>query len=135
MVSIPTNHRQAEEAGFNMVMGATVSGEKLQNEALHFWVPENAPVIENDPRSGSQNKQKLHVRSVLPYQVSYTNMEGLRELRGMVVFPTEETTQGYSCRSTDYADYTVRLAYTTFYARCLMRHTNYSDYEGKTTYT
>ena len=33
--------------------------------------------------------------AVFPYKVSSViNMEGLRELRGMVVFPAEETTPG-----------------------------------------
>ena len=31
------------------------------------------------------------------YKILYTNMEGLRELRGMAVFPAEETTRGYFC--------------------------------------
>ena len=35
--------------------------------------------------------------------------EGLRKLRGMVVFPAEETTRGYSCYSGDYADYAAHL--------------------------
>ena len=42
-------------------------------------------------------------------------MEGLRESRGMVV-PAEETTRGYFCYSSDYADYAAHLAYTTLYA-------------------
>ena len=62
-------------------------------------------------------------------------MEGLRELRGMVVFPAEETTRGYSCYSTDYADYVAHLAYTNLYAICLLKHTNYADYADKITYT
>ena len=43
-------------------------------------------------------------------------MEGLRELRGMVVFPAEATTRGYCCYSVDYVDYAAHLAYTTLYA-------------------
>ena len=31
------------------------------------------------------------------YKIHYTNMEGLRELREMAVFPAEETTRGYFC--------------------------------------
>ena len=54
-------------------------------------------------------------------------MEGLRELRGMVVFPAEETTRGYSCFSGAYADYAAHPAYTTLYAIHLMKHTNYAD--------
>ena len=41
-------------------------------------------------------------------------MEGLRELRGMVVFPVEETTRGYSWYSGDYADYAAHLANTSY---------------------
>ena len=56
-------------------------------------------------------KEHVHT-TVLPnealffvyYKVSSTNMEGLRELRGMVIFPAEETTRGCSCYSGDYAD-------------------------------
>ena len=70
-----------------------------------------------------------------PYKVSCTNMEGLRELRAMVVLPAEETTRGYSCYSTDYTEYAAHLAYTTFYAICFMKHTNYADYADKITYT
>ena len=44
---------------------------------------------------------------------SSTDMDGLRKLRGMVVFPVEETTRGYSCYSGDYADYAAHLAYKT----------------------
>ena len=62
-------------------------------------------------------------------------MEGLRKLRRMVAFPAEETTRGYSCYCTDYADYAVHLAYTTFYATCLIKRTNYADYADKITYT
>ena len=62
-------------------------------------------------------------------------MEGLRELRGMVVFPAEETTRQHSCHSIDYADYAAHLAYTTFCAICLMKHTNYAGYADKITYT
>ena len=61
-------------------------------------------------------------------------MEGLRELLGMVVFPAEETTRGYSCCSGDYADYVAHLAYTTLYAIRLMKHTNYADYAEQITY-
>ena len=43
-------------------------------------------------------------------------MEGLRKLRGMVVFPAERTTRGYSCCTGDHADYAAHLAYTTLYA-------------------
>ena len=46
----------------------------------------------------------------LPYKHSSTDMEGPRKLRGMVVFPVEETARGYSCYSGDYA---AHLAYTT----------------------
>ena len=70
---------------------------------------------------------------VFPYEHS-SNMEGLRELRGMVVFPAE-TTRGFSSYSTDYADYAAHLAYTTLYAIGLMKHTNYADYADKITYT
>ena len=66
---------------------------------------------------------------------SSTNMEGLCELRGMVVFPAEETTRGYSCYSSDSADYAAHLAYTTLYAIHLMKHTNYADYADKITCT
>ena len=71
-------------------------------------------------------------------KVPCTNMEGLRELRGIVVCPAEETMRGYSCYPTDYAGYTAHLAYTTFYATCPIKHTNYADYADyadKTTYT
>ena len=62
-------------------------------------------------------------------KVSYTNMEGLCELRGMVFSLWKRLyTQGYSRCSTDYADYAAHLAYTTFYAICLMKHANYADY-------
>ena len=53
--------------------------------------------------------------------------------RGMVVFPTEETTRGYSCYSTDYADYAAHLACTTLYAIRIVKHTNYADYADKIT--
>ena len=64
-----------------------------------------------------------------------SNMEGLREVRRMIVFPAEETTQGFSSYSTDYADYAAHLAYTTLCAIGLMKHTNYTDYADKITYT
>ena len=72
---------------------------------------------------------------LFPYKVSSTNMEGLRELRGMVGFPAEETTRGYFCYSTDYVDYAAHLAYTSLYAIRLMKHTNYADYADKITNT
>ena len=62
-------------------------------------------------------------------------MEGLRELRRMVVFPAEETTRGCSCYSGDWADYAAYLAYTTLYAIRPMEHTNYADCADKITYT
>ena len=62
-------------------------------------------------------------------------MDALRELRGMVVFRAEETIRGYSCCSTDDADYAAHLAYTTLYAICHMKHTYYADYADKMTYT
>ena len=47
---------------------------------------------------GSISSQyKAHVSIVFYYTILYTNMEGLRELRGMAVFPAEETTRGYFC--------------------------------------
>ena len=70
----------------------------------------------------------------LYYKISYANMEGLRELRGMVVFLSEETTRGYTCYSTGYADYAAHLTYTTLYKVCLMKHTHYADYTDKMTY-
>ena len=36
-----------------------------------------------------------------PYKVSSPSMEGLHELRRMVVFPAEETMRGHSCYSGD----------------------------------
>ena len=62
-------------------------------------------------------------------------MEGLRELRGMVVFPAEETTWGYSWYSTDNANYAAHLAYTTLYAICLMKHTIETTQTAQTTRT
>ena len=74
---------------------------------------------------------------VFCYKISSTNMESLRELRGMVVFPAEDTTGDTladSCYSGDYADYAAHLAYTTLYAIRLMKHTNYAAYADKITY-
>ena len=64
-------------------------------------------------------------------------MESLRKLRGMVLFPAEETrdTLADSCYSGDYADYAAHLAYTMLYAIRLMKDTNYADYADKITYT
>ena len=62
-------------------------------------------------------------------------MEGLGKLRGMVVFPAEETTRGYCCCSGDYTDYAAPLAYKTLYAIRLMKHANCADYADKITYT
>ena len=51
-------------------------------------------------------------------------MEGLRELRGMVVFPAEETTRGYSCYSGDHADYAATPG-----LHSVMRNTSYETYK------
>ena len=46
---------------------------------------------------GSSEVIHCHVSIVFYYKILYTNMEGLRELRGKAVFPSEETTRGYIC--------------------------------------
>ena len=39
----------------------------------------------------------IQMSTAFSYKISFTNMESLHKLRGMVVFPAEETTRGYSC--------------------------------------
>ena len=46
---------------------------------------------------GLNGEQHLQLSIVFYYRILYTNMEGLRKLRGMAVFPAEETTRGYFC--------------------------------------